>query len=263
MTTEDRHRAAASALAAAARDRVPIAPLSETWPGFDVDDAYAVQTLFVAGRAEAGARTVGWKVGLTSLAMQRQLGVDQPDFGPLLDDMEISTGGEVPAASLIAPRIEGEIAFRLGSGLEGPGVDRDGAAEAVEVVLGALEVIDSRIADWRIALPDTIADHASCARFVLGESGVPLDRLDLPSVELVLTVDGDEAGRGTGSAILGDPLLALAWLANTLGAYGRELRAGDVILAGAVHAAVPLRAGTHVRAAFSDPAIEAVSVRCV
>jgi 2-oxopent-4-enoate hydratase len=260
MITEQHRRDVASSLAQATRDREPIAPITETWPDFDVDDAYAVQTLVIDERLNAGAGRVGWKVGLTSAAMQQQLGVDQPDFGPLLNDMQASSGGEIAIAGLIAPRVEGEIAFRLGRDLAGPGVTVQDVAQAVTQALPALEIIDSRIADWRIALADTIADHASSAMFVLSDDGASPAAIDLPGVELTLLVNGDVVDRGVGRAVLGDPLEAVAWLANTLGAYGERLSAGDVILAGALHTSIPVQAGIHVEARFSDPALGTVTV---
>jgi len=260
MITEQHRREVASSLVQATRDRAPIPPITETWPGFDVDDAYAVQTLVIDERLDTGATRVGWKVGLTSAAMQKQLGVDQPDFGPLLNDMQTPSGGQIATAGLIAPRVEGEIAFRLGRDLAGPGVTVDDVTDAVTLALPALEIIDSRIADWRIALADTIADHASSAMFVVGDDGAPPEAVDLRAVELTLFVDGEAVDRGVGSAVLGDPLEAIAWLANTLGGYGQTLPAGDVILAGALHASIPVKAGTQVEARFSDPALGTVSV---
>jgi 2-oxopent-4-enoate hydratase len=260
MITDQQRREAALALAQASHDRTPIPPVTETWPEFDVDDAYAVQTLVIDERLKAGAGRVGWKVGLTSAAMQQQLGVDQPDFGPLLDDMQVPCGGEIAIAGLIAPRVEGEIAFQLRHDIVGPGVTLEDVAGAVLLALPALEIIDSRIVDWRIGLADTIADHASSAMFVLGDDGLSPDGVDLSSVELTLAVNGEEVDRGVGSAVLGHPLRAVAWLANTLAAYGEQLSAGDVILAGALHASLPVGTGTQVEARLSDPGFGSVGV---
>jgi 2-keto-4-pentenoate hydratase len=261
MITEQHRQEVATSLAQAARERAPIPPITETWPGFDVDDAYAVQTLVIDERVgSTGARRVGWKVGLTSAAMQRQLGVDQPDFGPLLTDMQAPCGGTIETSGLIAPRVEGEIAFRLARDLAGPGITVQDVADAVVIALPALEIIDSRIADWKIALADTIADHASSAMFVVAADGTPLDGLDLQGVEMALLIDGEEVDRGVGRAVLGDPLEAVAWLANTLGEYGERLSARDVVLAGALHASVPVRPGMRVEARFSDAALGSVSV---
>jgi 2-keto-4-pentenoate hydratase len=255
------HESVAAALAQAAATRTPIAPLTETYPGFGVDDAYAVQSLVIAGRRAAGGRPVGWKVGLTSAAMQRQLGVEEPDFGPLLDDMAMADGGIVDPSTLIAPRVEAELAFRLGRELRGPGVTLDAALAAIEAVVPALEVIDSRIADWRIALPDTIADHASCAGFVVGGPGCALDSVDVRAVTVDVRQDGESVGRGAGSDVLGHPVKAVAWLAETLAGYGEHLRAGDIVLAGSLHASLPLVPGSTVEAVFSDPTVGTVSLR--
>ena len=236
-----------------------MAPITETWPTVDLDDAYAIQTAVIVARRAAGAQVTGWKVGLTSEAMQRQLGVDQPDFAPLLDDMAVTDNGHIPIAELIAPRVEGELAFRLASDLQGD-VTVEQVAAAVDLVVPALEIIDSRIADWRIALADTIADHASCARYVLGTGGAALTDVNLETVELVLDQDGEDVGRGTGDAVLGHPLRAVAWLATTIAAYGQHLAAGQIVLAGALHGAVPAAAGHRVRARFSDPLLGCVSV---
>lgn len=252
-------QAAASALTDARRDRVAIEPLTESWPGLEIEDAYAIQTIVIDQRLGGNATVSGWKVGLTSLAMQQQLGVDQPDFGPLLDDMRVADGGAVDTTRLIAPRVEGELAFRLKADMRGD-VSLDEVADAVDVVLPALEIIDSRIVDWRIKLADTIADHASCALYVAAEHGATLSDVALQTVELVLEQDGEELGRGTGEAVLGDPLKAVAWLAATIGAYGRQLSAGDLVLAGALHASVPITPGTRVEARTSDPALGSVSV---
>lgn len=250
MVSPERRAEIAAELAAAARARTPVEPLTERIAGFDVDDAYAVQELGVAERLRTGARRVGWKVGLTSAAMQRQLGVDQPDRGPLLDDMEVADGGSVALTGLIAPRVEGELAFRLARDLAGPGVDVRDALAATAIVQPALEVVDSRIAGWRVALADTVADHASCARFATGGPGRAPSELDLAALELTLAVDGEPVERGLGSAVLGHPARALAWLANALAEKGEALRAGDVVLAGAVHAALPV----------TGPALVAASV---
>ncbi|WCB96876.1 2-hydroxyhexa-2,4-dienoate hydratase [Baekduia alba] len=238
----------ARALADAQSTRVPIAPLTERWPELSLGQAYEVQAINVAARRAAGARRVGWKVGLTSAAMQRQLGVEQPDFGPLLDEMEIGDGELLATDALIAPRVEGEIAFRLARGLAGGGVTEDEALDACDLALPALEIIDSRIADWRIGLADTIADHASSARYVLGGPGADPRAVDLAAVELELREDGETLDRGRGEAVLGQPARAVAWLARTLTVFGERLEPGEIVLAGALHAAQSLRPGTTVEA---------------
>ncbi len=250
---ESEAREAADQLKRAAAGVKAIPPLTERWPDLGLAEAYAIQALVIDDRIAAGARRVGWKVGLTSAAMQRQLGVDQPDFGPLLDDMEIRTGGTCSLADLIEPRVEGEIAFRLATDLEGEGLTGADVLAASDAVVPALEIIDSRIADWRIALADTVADHASAARFVAGAPGCAPDALDLAAAELVLRRDGEEVDRGSGAAVLGHPANAVAWLAGTLQRFGEKLRAGDIVLAGALHAAIPAESGSAIEASFGAP----------
>jgi 2-keto-4-pentenoate hydratase len=248
-TTTGLHELLAAELAYAERTRRPVAPLTERHPGLSVEDAYAVQQVNVERRTAAGERIVGRKVGLTSLAMQRQLGVDEPDFGAILDPMVLPDGGTLRLDELIAPRIEAEIAFRLGRDLAGADVDLAAARAAVSEVTLALEIIDSRVADWRIALVDTIADNASSARVVAGPpTPADPDLLASLTVEVLrVTEDGAEVGTGRGDAVLGDPLEAVAWLARRLHGLGGGLRAGDLVLAGAVHASLPMRPGSRIQ----------------
>jgi len=235
----------ADELASAELSRIPIAAPSTTSPRFDVEDAYGVQSINIARKVAAGETRVGHKVGLTSLAMQKQLGVDQPDFGVITDRMVIANGGTVDVGELIAPRAEAEFAFRIGADLAAsPTIDALRAA--IDGVAVAIEVIDSRIADWKITLVDTVADNASSARIVYGRFMPATDELiaALPSLTAVLEQDGEEKVSGLGSAVLGDPLISLHWLATAIGAFGDGFRAGDVVLAGAVASAVPLVAGS-------------------
>jgi 2-keto-4-pentenoate hydratase len=236
----------------------PVEPLSSTFPGLTIDQAYDIQLDWVAAQLHVGRTVRGHKVGLTSEAMQRQLGVDQPDFGHLLDGMILSEDNIVPTTGLLQPRIEPELAFVLGRELAGPGVTLEDAARAVDYVFPALEVIDSRIADWRITIADTIADNASSAAVVLGASGCRLSEVDLENAEVVLTRNGDTVGTGVTGAVMGNPLEALAWLANTLGRRGQKLHAGHVVLPGSCTAAVPVGAGDVVTASFgTDVAVTA------
>ena len=246
----------AAGLEAADRDRAPVAPLTEAHPELTMEDAYAVQRVLRARREAAGARIVGHKVGLTSRAMQEMLGVDQPDFGYLTDAMVLPSGARVGAAALIAPRVEAEIAFRLGAPLRGPGLDVAAVLAATDALAPALEVIDSRIADWRIRLADTVADNASSARVVVGEfvalAGLELDLAAVEATTRVRAGDGDVAEvTGAGAAGLGHPAGAGAWLADALARFaGEELRAGQVILPGAMARALPVAAGSTVTATF-------------
>ena len=241
---------AGSALLGAYASRTPLPPLTASHPDMSVGDAYAVQLAQVAAWTAEGARVKGHKVGLTSAAMQRQLGVDQPDFGHLLDSMFLPEGVLAPAGRFLQPRAEPEIAFVLGRPLAGPGVTVAEAVAAVDFVLPALEIIDSRIADWKITLADTIADNASSGGVVLGTRPVRPEALDLALTGCLLYRNGRIEGAGAGGAVLGSPVNALVWLANTLGERGVVLEAGHVILPGSVTAAIPFSAGDTVSAAF-------------
>lgn len=241
---------AASLLLGAYASRIPIPPLTASHPALAVDDAYAVQLAQVAAWTAAGAVVKGHKVGLTSAAMQRQLGVDQPDFGVLLDSMFLPEGMTADYGRFLQPKAEPEIAFVLGRRLAGPGVTVAEAIAAVDFVLPALEIIDSRIADWKIALADTVADNASSGAVVLGARPVRPDALDLSLAGCLLYRNGAVAGTGAGGAVLGSPVNALVWLANTLGARGVALEPGHVVLPGSVCAAVPFGPGDTMSAAF-------------
>ena len=248
---EPRLAAHADALWEAEAKRAPIAPLTETDPGLTVAEAYAIQSRNVTRRIEAGAAVLGRKIGLTSKAMQAQLGVTEPDFGCLLTGMAHEEGEDISSAELLQPRVESEIAFLLGRDLEGPNVTAVEALTAIDAGLPALEIIDSRIADWKIGLADTVADNASSARYVLGARLTPVRDLDLRLLGVVLTVNGAVVETGAGAAVLGNPARCVAWLANKLAEFGETLEAGDVVLAGAVHRSAPVTAGDSVRAEFA------------
>jgi 2-keto-4-pentenoate hydratase len=247
---DDHTRAAAAQALLDAYGGTPVPPLSETYPGMTVEDAYAVQGLQLDRWKAAGRVVKGHKVGLTARVMQRQLGVDQPDYGQLTDTMLLSEGQPLRMRDFIAPRVEPEIAFVLGRDLTGPGVSVVDAIRAVEFVLPALEIIDSRIVDWRIGLVDTIADNASSGAVVLGSRPVLLGALDLRLTGCVLSVDGEVRATGAGGAVLGSPVHALAWLANTVGPHGVTLEAGQVVIPGSLTAAQPIRPGGVVSARF-------------
>lgn len=240
----------AERLLAAARDRTPVAPLSAEHPGMNAADAYAIQERVVAHRLAAGERIVGWKLGLTSRAMQTQVGVDQPDYGPILSGYLIPEGRPIPTAELIQPRAEAEIAFVLDRPLKGPGVTSLDALRATAGIAPAIEIIDSRIQDWKIAFPDTVADLASSALVAFAGRLVPVDDVDVRLIGCVLEKNGEIVQTGAGAAALGNPAEAVAWAANTLGALGVTLEAGDIIMTGALHASVPAAAGDTFRARF-------------
>ena len=229
----------------------PVEPLSEMFPGLDLADAYAVQQGNIAERVAAGARIVGHKVGLTAVAMQQLLGVNEPDFGHLLDDMVHADGNTVTAAHYIQPRIEPEICFRLAAPLRGPGVTVQDVLAATEAVAPALEIVDSRIRDWKITLADTVADNASSAGLVCG-AWTPICRApDLAAITVDLFIDGEPVAAGSGREVLGHPSAAVAWLADTLASFGSGLEPGHLVLPGAMTTAPFVSAGQRVEARFS------------
>ncbi len=224
-------------------------------------DAYAIQQHNLGLRLASGVALLGRKVGLTSKAMQAQLGVDVPDFGGLLADMGVEEGDDISVGELIQPRIEGEIAFVLGRDLSGPAASAVEALTAIEGALPALEIIDSRVADWKIKLVDTIADNASSARYVLGARLTPVKDLDLRLLGAVVSTNGQVVETGAGAAVLGNPARCVAWLANTLWQFGEKLEAGNVVLAGALHRSFAVQPGDVVRAEFAH--LGAVTARFV
>ncbi|HEY1625345.1 MAG TPA: fumarylacetoacetate hydrolase family protein [Streptosporangiaceae bacterium] len=241
----------AGELLAAYESREPVEPLTGRYEDLTLDDAYEIQTLQVSHWLEDGAQIRGHKVGLTSAAMQRQMGVDSPDYGVLLDRMFWREHEPIPASAFVQPRVEPEVAFVLAESLTGPGVTVADAIAAVGYVLPALELIDSRIKDWKIGLADTIADNASSGGIVLGSSPHALDAVDLRLSGCNLVKNGELAGTGASGAVLGSPLSSLVWLANTLGAHGVVLEAGHVILPGSITASIPVAAGDVVTATFA------------
>jgi 2-keto-4-pentenoate hydratase len=237
----------ALALRGARERRDPIAPLTEVLPDLSVADAYAIAQRNVAARVAAGATIVGHKIGLTSPVVQAQLGVDQPDYGALLDVMAITDRSTVDAGGFIAPRIELELAFELAEALPNAGVTADDVRRATARVLPALELVDSRIRDWRIRLADTVADAASSAAFVLGVEGRPLSELDAADVAGELWRGDQLLESGNTSAVLGDPCVSVAWLANAVGALGEHLDAGQIVLSGACTRMVDVGPGDRFR----------------
>jgi 2-keto-4-pentenoate hydratase len=242
--------ALAAILQGAQVSRRPVPPLTETYDGLTLDDAYAIQVIGVRGRLAAGAVIAGYKVGLTSEAMRQQFGVRDPDFGHLLSDMEYAADAPVPVAAFCQPRAEPEIALVLGRSLTGPRVSVSEVVAATAYAVPAIEIIDSRIAGWRISLLDTVADNASSGGFVVGQSPVSLEAVDLSLTGCVLRHNGRIAATGAGAAVLGSPLHAAAWLAGELIGRGAQLDAGHVILTGSITASVPVAAGDAVTASF-------------
>ncbi|MFF3374174.1 2-keto-4-pentenoate hydratase [Streptomyces sp. NPDC002680] len=243
---------AADLLAEATRTGVPCPPVRDLFEdGADLGTAYAVQQLNVRRGSDAGRRIVGRKIGLTSVAVQRQLGVDQPDFGALFADMAVPDGGTVPAGRLLQPKVEAEVALVLGRDLPHPECTVVDVLRAVDFALPALEIVDSRVRDWDISLLDTVADNASCGLYVLGATPVPLTAVDLRAVTMTMTRGGETVSEGTGADCLGSPLNAAVWLASALAERGDPLRAGDLVLTGALGPMTPAAAGDVFEARIS------------
>jgi 2-keto-4-pentenoate hydratase len=224
----------------------PIAPLRDWLEPIDAAGAYAVQAINTRFWESQGRRIVGRKAGLTAKAVQAQLGVDQPDFGVLFDDMRVADGGRLDPAKCLQPKAEAEIAFVLGADLPSTETTPAQVAAAVASVHAAIEIVDSRIADWKITFADTVADNGSSAFFVLAKNGLPVAGLDLEGAAMEMTINGAVVSTGIGAAALGNPLNAAAWLARTLAERGEPLKAGDVLLAGALGPMVALQPGDHV-----------------
>ena len=252
--------AKAKALYEARRTRVPIAPFTDTEPDLGMAEGYAVQQELVRLLLAEGDEIIGYKVGLTSTAMQRMIGVDSPDYGPVLASTRYADGGSVPLSAFIAPRVEAEIVFVLGAELRGPGVTVEQARAAIAGAVPGLEIVDSRIADWRIKLADTIADLASNGALAIAERVVPVDGCDPRLIGMVLTRNGDLVDTGAGAAALGDPVAVVAWLANVLGEHGVPLLPGHLVMTGALHAAVPMAAGDVFHAEFDRLGSVSISV---
>jgi 2-keto-4-pentenoate hydratase len=259
MLTEAERSAVADRLHAAERDRAPIPPLTDEYPKLDAADAYRIQLHNIARRTapvaslgdKPAVSVVGHKVGLSSLAMQQMMGVDEPDYGHLLADMRLSETEPVAAGRYCYPRVEIEVGFVLGRDLPGEGCTEADVLAATEAFAPSIELIDSRIVDWRISLADTIADNASSAGFVLGAARVDPSTVDVRAIDATLSRNGEEVARGRSDAVLGDPTTAVAWLARTVAGFGVRLRAGHIILPGACARAVDARPGDAFTASFS------------
>jgi 2-keto-4-pentenoate hydratase len=241
----------AADLAQAERSREPIAPLTAAHPDIDVVDAYEIQLINIRQRVAEGARVVGHKVGLSSLAMQQMMGVDEPDYGHLLDKMQVFEDTPVKASRFLYPRVEVEVGFILAEDLPGAGCTEDDVLAATEALVPSIELIDTRITDWKIALCDTIADNASSAGFVLGPSRVPPRGVDVKTIDAVLTRNGEVVAEGRSDAVLGNPVTAVAWLARKVESFGVRLRKGDVVLPGSCTRAIDARAKDEFVAEFA------------
>jgi 2-keto-4-pentenoate hydratase len=240
----------AKALYEARRTRTPIAPFTDADPTLGMADGYAIQQELVRLLLADGDRVIGYKVGLTSVPMQKMIGVDSPDYGPVLASTVYADGDTVPLSAFIAPKVEAEIVFTLGARLQGPGVTVDQARAAIAGAAAGLEIVDSRIADWRIKLADTVADLASNGAMATAGSSVPITDFDPRLTGMVMTRNGELVDTAAGAAALGDPVAVIAWLANTLGEHGVALEPDHVVMTGALHAAVPLSPGDEFTAEF-------------
>ena len=258
---DDLIRTLGDELYTALQDCRVVEPLTNRHPDITVEDAYRIQQRLNARRVEAGETIIGKKIGVTSRAVMNMLGVQQPDFGMLTDRMVFNEGEAVDAKTLIQPKAEGEIAFVLKRDLLGPGVTAADVLLATEGVMACFEIVDSRIRDWKIKIQDTVSDNASCGVFVLGDRVVDPREVDLTTCGMVLEKNGEVVVTGAGAATMGSPLNAMAWLANTLGRLGMPLKAGEVVLSGALGAMVPVKAGDNLRVSIGG--IGGCSVRFV
>jgi len=249
LSVQSRDELAAD-LAEAERTRVPIAPLTDRNPTIDVVDAYEIQLINIHQRVAEGARVVGHKVGLSSKAMQQMMGVDEPDYGHLLDEMQAFEDTPVKAGSYLYPRVEVEVGFILAEDLPGAECTEDDVLAATAAFAPSIELIDTRITDWKITLCDTIADNASSAGFVLGAGRVAPETVDIRSIDAVLTRNGEVVASGRSDAVLGNPVTAVAWLARKVESFGVRLRKGDIVLPGSCTRAIDARPGDHFVAEF-------------
>ena len=240
----DNSKAVAEQLYQAEMNVTSVDPLTETYPGLTAQQAYAIQLAGVAIKRERDSRKiVGKKIGLTSAAMQKLIGVEEPDYGHLFDYMMVNEGEPIQLSRLLFPKVEGEVAFVLKKRLEGPGVSIVDVLRATEAVMASIEIVDSRVRNWKIRLPDTVADNASSARFVVGSRMVSPREIDLRLVGMVFEKNGEVVNTGAGAAVMGHPASSVAWLANKLGEFGVALEEGEIILSGAITGAVDARAG--------------------
>ena len=243
--------ALAADLAQAERSRVPMSPLTGDHPDIDVVDAYEIQLINIRRRLADGATVVGHKVGLSSEAMQKMMGVDEPDYGHLLADMEVFEDVPVKTGAFLFPRVEVEVGFILADDLPGAGCTEDDVLAATAAFAPSIELIDTRIKDWKIALCDTIADNASSAGFVLGAARVSPKDIDIKGIDAVLTRNGEVVAEGRSDAVLGNPVTAVAWLARKVDSFGVRLKAGDIVLPGSCTRAIDVGPGDEFVADFA------------
>lgn len=251
MLTDAVRTELADTLDRAERDRIAIDPLISSYPDIDVVDAYEIQLINIRRRIDAGARIVGHKVGLSSEAMQQMMGVDEPDYGHLLADMEVYEDVPVDTSRYLFPRVEVEVGFVLGADLPGAECTEEDVLAATVGYAPSIELIDSRIKNWNIALADTISDNASSAGFVLGPQRVAPSEIDIKNIGAVLTRNDEVIAEGRSDAVLGDPVIAVAWLARKVASFGVRLTAGDIVLPGSCTRAIDARSGDTFLAEFA------------
>ncbi|WP_077328506.1 2-keto-4-pentenoate hydratase [Virgibacillus siamensis] len=254
MVTENKSKIESHAnhLARAWSDGEGVQPLTAVDPDLTIDEAYYVQLQTIQANVESGRKVTGKKIGLTSKAMQEMLGVGEPDYGHLTDDMEVNNRGEIPANRVLQPKVEGEIAFILKEDLVGPNVTSLDVLQATDAVVPALEIVDSRIKDWKITLADTVADNASSGLYLLGNNPKKITDIDLKQIGMAVYKNDTLQNTGVGAAALGDPAKCVAWLANKLAKYDITLKAGEVILSGALSAAIEAEPGDHFYVKFAE-----------
>ena len=241
----------ASQLRNAIAIETPIKPIRDIIGVEDLTSAYAIQRVNTQHRISSGARIVGKKIGLTSKAVQAQLGVDQPDYGMLFNTMEVLTGDTVPWNELMQPKVEAEIAFILGQDLDHPSMTVSDIISAVDYAVGAIEIVGSRIENWNIKITDTVADNASASHFVIGHRPVKLNDFDLINCQMSMDKNGKTVSEGTGADCLGSPINATLWLARTMAHLGDPLKKGEVILTGAMGPMSAVEKGDKIIARFS------------
>ncbi|WP_431967186.1 2-keto-4-pentenoate hydratase [Nocardia sp. bgisy134] len=251
MLTDAVRTELADELARAENDRVAIDPLVARYPDIDVVDAYEIQLINIRRRLDSGARVVGHKVGLSSKAMQQMMGVDEPDYGHLLAEMQVFEDVPVEAGRYLFPRVEVEVGFVLGADLPGADCTEEDVLAATVAYAPSIELIDSRIKDWNIGLCDTISDNASSAGYVLGPERVAPKDIDIKAIDAVLTRNGEVVAEGRSDAVLGDPVIAVAWLARKVASFGVRLKKGDVVLPGSCTRAIDARPGDQFHAEFA------------
>lgn len=253
-----RHEKLAQALKNAEKTCIAIDQISKENTDFNVDDAYKIQLINIEKELTDGKRITGKKIGLTSLAVQNMLGVNTPDFGHLLDSMEVKNN-TIDMNTMVQPKVEGEIAFVLKEDVVGPNATAEDVINATEYVAAAIEIVDSRIKDWKIGLIDTVADNASSGMYVISDKKVDPRTIDLKNLEMDLCEDDAKINSGLGSAVLGDPAFSVAWLANALSKYGVVLKKGEVVLSGALSGMLTAQKGKNYTAKFSE--LGSVSVK--